>query len=317
MKLKTIYELAVKKGLKEDLRTKKEIEEVLKKARSEYRKAKGVDKSTFDRENLKQPYADTRLLYGSDDLEVKNVMVGVDIHVSEILLADRLREKGMKVDLVISHHPSGKGLAQLHKVMAIQPGLWQKYGFGKEAAEGFMKSRMEEVFRGVSAGNNTRTVDAARILNIPFMCTHTVADNCVTSYLQKLFDQRKPKKLKNVLSMLKNIPEYRLSMENSASPYILIGEEKNEAGKIFVDMTGGTSPPDKIYGRLAQAGVKTIVSMHCKESNFKIAKTEYINYIIAGHISSDILGLNLMFDEIEKRGKLNFIECSGFKRFRR
>jgi hypothetical protein len=27
--------------------------------------------------------------------------------------------------------------------------------------------------------------------------------------------------------------------------------------------------------------------------------------------------LNLVFDEVEKKGKLNFIECSGFKRFRR
>ena len=317
MKLKTIYELAVKKGIKEDQRSKKTIGEVLDKTRREYRKAKGIDKSTFDRENLKHPYADTRILCGSGEEEVKNVMVGVDINVAELLLADRLREKGIGIDLVISHHPSGLGLAQLYKVMGIQPDLWQRYGLTKEVAEALMKDRMDEVSRGVSSGNNTRVADAARILCLPFMCAHTVADNCVASYLQKIFDKKKPKKLKNVLGLLKNIPEYKEGMRNSAPPHILIGRENDDAGKMFVDMTGGTSGPDKVFSRLSQAGVKTIVGMHCKESGYKVAKSEFINYVIAGHISSDVLGLNLMFDAIEKKGKLNFIECSGFKRVRR
>jgi lipid A disaccharide synthetase len=38
--------------------------------------------------------------------------------------------------------------------------------------------------------------------------------------------------------------------------------------------------------------------------------------IIAGHISSDVLGLNLLFDEIEKEEKLAFIGVSGFERMR-
>ncbi|MFQ5952837.1 MAG: NGG1p interacting factor NIF3 [Candidatus Omnitrophota bacterium] len=317
MKLRNIYEIVVKKALKEDQRSKKVIEEGLKKARAEYKRAKGVDKSTFDKEALKNPYADTRILNGSGKEEVKNVMVGIDIGVSELMLADRLREKGKKIDLVISHHPSGKAFAQLHKVMDIQPGIWEKYGFTREIAEGIMKERMEQVARGVSSANHTRALDAAKLLGIPLMCIHTVADNCVASYLQKLFDKKKPKKLKNVLSILKGIPEYKNSMKANAGPYILIGDETSDAEKIFVDMTGGTSGPDKMFARLSQSGVKTIVGMHCKESGFKVAKSEFINYVIAGHISSDNLGLNLLFDEVEKKGKLKFIECSGFKRFRR
>jgi hypothetical protein len=40
---------------------------------------------------------------------------------------------------------------------------------------------------------------------------------------------------------------------------------------------------------------------------------------LAGHISSDNLGLNLLFDKLEKKAleKFKFIECSGFRRFRR
>jgi hypothetical protein len=39
--------------------------------------------------------------------------------------------------------------------------------------------------------------------------------------------------------------------------------------------------------------------------------------VIAGHISSDTLGLNLLLDEIEKEEKLKIINCSGFRRIRR
>jgi len=317
MKLNTLYETVVKKGLKEDQRSKKKIEDSLKKVKKEYRKAKGIDKATFDRESLKHPYDDTRILNASGNPEIKTVMMGIDIDVSEILMAERLREKGVKIDLVISHHPSGRALANLHKVMAIQPGIWEKYGLSKEVAEGIMKDRIEQVARGVAPSNHTKTADAAKILGIPFMCTHTPADNCVANYLQKLFDSRKPRKLKNVVSLLKRIPEYKGAMENNAGPFILVGKEDSDAGKIFVDMTGGTSGPDKMLSRLSQAGVKTMVGMHCKESAYKAAGSEFINYVIAGHMASDTLGMNLLYDAVEKKGKLKFIECSGFRRIRR
>jgi hypothetical protein len=42
-----------------------------------------------------------------------------------------------------------------------------------------------------------------------------------------------------------------------------------------------------------------------------------IHVAIAGHISSDTLGLNLLLDAMEKRGPLTVVECSGFKRIRR
>jgi hypothetical protein len=244
-------------------------------------------------------------------------MVGIDIGVSELLLADRLREKGTGVDLVVSHHPSARALAQLDKVMGIQPDIWQEYGLSEEVAKAMMNDRAGEVARGLNAANHARALDAARILDIPFMCVHTAADNCVATFLQKIFDRKKPKKLKNVLSLLKSMPEYKEAMKLSAGPYIMIGKEDDDAGKIFVDMTGGTSGPDKMFSRMSQAGVKTIVGMHCKESGYKVAKTEFINYVIAGHIPSDNLGLNLVFDAVEKKGKLNFIECSGFRRVRR
>ena len=72
-----------------------------------------------------------------------------------------------------------------------------------------------------------------------------------------------------------------------------------------------------MFARLSQSGVKTVIGMHCKESSYKVAKGEFLNYVIAGHIASDTLGMNLLLDAVEKKGKLRIIGCSGFKRFRR
>lgn len=317
MKLKTLYELAVMKGLKEDLRPKRIVDEALKKAKKDRKKRKGSTKRNAAFEKIIHPYDDCAVLYGSPEKEIKNVMVGIDIDVSELLLADRLREKGVNVDLVISHHPSGWGYVGLSKVMSIQPGIWEKYGIDAKVAKGMMKDRMDEVARGVAPANHSRTADAAKLLDIPFMCLHTPADNCVASFLQKTLDKKKPKKLKNVVSILQSIPEFKDAAKSDAGPFVLIGKDTDAAGKIFVDMTGGTSGPDRLFPRLSQAGVNTFVGMHCRESGYKVAKSEFLNYVIAGHIASDNLGMNILFDAVEKKGKLNFIECSGFRRMRR
>ena len=317
MKLREIYERAIKKAVKEDPRPRSMVEEELKKAGNEYKKLKGIGREIFDRERLSNPYADSRILHGIGSEEIRSVLVGIDIDVQELLLADRLREKGVRVDLVVSHHPSGRAFARLDRVLTVQPGIWETLGFSKEIAQGLMKDRMAEVARSLSPRNHNRAVDAARLLDIPFMCLHTAADNCVSRFLQRTFDRENPKKLRNVMNLLMKIAEYRHAMKTGAGPRILVGEEDSVAGRIFVDMTGGTNGPDRVFVRLSQSGLRTIVGMHIKESGYKTVKAEFLNYVVAGHMASDTLGVNLLFDAIDPKGDLDFIECSGFKRVKR
>jgi putative NIF3 family GTP cyclohydrolase 1 type 2 len=149
------------------------------------------------------------------------------------------------------------------------------------------------------------------------MCVHTPADNHVTDYLQKFLNRKKPKTLKNVIDALGTIPEYRDAARKNASPFIMIGKEKDNAGKIVVDMTGGTEGSRRVFPRLSQAGVNTLVGMHFSEQHFKSAQKEHINIIIAGHISSDTLGLNLLLDRLCKEDDFEIIPCSGFVRIKR
>ena len=316
MRLKDIYSFVVKKGIEKDPRSKSDIRKVLASARKDFRKLKGVDARCYDRERFVNPYADTRMLYGDSDTDVRTIIVGIDMEGPELLAADRLNEKGRDIDLVMAHHPEGAAYASLHDVMHLQEAVLAKLGIPLEIGKELLKQRIGEVERAISPANHMRSVDIARLLDIPFMCVHTPADNHVNGYLQKLFDRKKPDKLSDVLNMLKAIPEYADALKNNAGPRILIGEAKKKAGKVFVDMTGGTEGSKRVFGRLSQAGVGTIVAMHLGEEHFKNAKTEMINVVIAGHIASDTLGLNLLLDELEKRG-VEVIPCSGLIRVKR
>lgn len=316
MKLRDIYELVVRKGIESDPRGKKEVERDLKKAKEAFKELKGTEKKEFDQEALTNPYSDTRILYGDGDREVKTALVGIDIEAAEILLADRLKEKGRNIDLVIAHHPEGKALAALSEVMHMQSEILEKFGVPISVAQGIMVSRISEVKRGLLPLNHNKAVDVARILDIPFMCCHTPADNMVTTFLQNLFDKKKPDTVGEVVKILKDLPEYQEAVKNSAGPTIVTGSKERKTGKIFVDMTGGTGGSEDAFSKLAQAGVGTLVCMHIGEKHRKEAEKNHINVVIAGHMASDSLGMNLIVDNLVSQG-IDIIPCAGFTRYQR
>jgi putative NIF3 family GTP cyclohydrolase 1 type 2 len=202
--------------------------------------------------------------------------------------------------------------------MNMHADILHKWGVPINIAEAISEPRIKEVSRKVLPQNHARAVDAARLLNIPFMSIHTPADNHVNDYLQKSFDRRKPEKVGDIIKILEDIPEYKDASKVSRGPVIFAGSKEKRSGKIFVDMTGGTEGAIESLEKLAQSGVGTIVGMHMSEEHYKNAEKYHINVVIAGHISSDTLGLNLIFDEVEKKiGKLDIIGCSGFKRVKR
>lgn len=317
MKLIDIYRSVVLFGTERDPRGREGVKKELLRAKNEYEKLSAKDKEFYDKARLDNPYSDTRILNGKEDSEIKTILVGIDIEVGEIVLADRLREKGEKIDLAMTHHPEGLALAGFFNVMYMQVDILNKIGVPVNVAESLMHERIQEVERKVMPANHARAVDAAKLLDINFMSCHTPADNCVAAYLQDLMDKKKPNTLGDIVDILKDIPEYNAAAKQNAGPKITKGDNLRKAGKVFVDMTGGTEGSKDIFKKLSEAGVSTIVCMHLSEEHFKKAQEEHMNVVIAGHIASDNIGLNIILDGLEKKGKFNILTCSGFKRFPR
>jgi putative NIF3 family GTP cyclohydrolase 1 type 2 len=288
MKLSRLYDLVVKYGSERDPRT-----------------GSGV-----------KYFEDSQILYGNLNTQVRKILVGIDVEVAELLLADRLRSKS-GLDLVVSHHPEGKAYAGLYQVMRLQIDILKKIGVSARVAQELLDERMREVERKILPQNHMRPVDAARLLDMPFMCVHTPADNHVYAYLRKLIESRRPERVQDIVDILKTIPEYKEAERHLTGPRVILGSPRARAGKILFEMTGGTEGPKDVFDKLYKAGVRTLVSMHLSEEHFKKIKGMNLNVVIAGHISSDNLGLNLLLDRIEKEEPLQIIGCSGFNRIKR
>jgi putative NIF3 family GTP cyclohydrolase 1 type 2 len=270
-------------------------------------------RAEFDEDSFWNPYSDTRILHIANEKPIKRVLVGIDIEPAEILLAKHLGN----IDLVISHHPIGRALAALHEVMELQCDVLNQYGVPVNIAEGLMRERISEVSRGINARNHQRTVDAARLLGINLMCLHTSSDNLAADFLRKTIEGSNPEYVGDLLELLRSIPEYQQAMKHAAGPRIFVGSEENRCGKIaLTEITGGTEGSPKLYEKMAQAGIGTIVGMHISEEHKKEAEASHLNIVIAGHMSSDSIGMNFIMDELERRG-IEIIPCSGFVRVSR
>jgi len=316
MKLTNLYREIVKKGIEADIRSRKEIDALLKKEKQKYDKLSNKEKEYFDSDSLSNPFADTRILYGDPDSSIKSMIIGIDVEGSEMVLIDRLREKGKKIDLVVSHHPQGRAYAHFYEVMDLQIDVFAKEGIPLSACENLLKERKAQVERRVSVLNHARSVDAARLLDINFLCMHTPCDNLAYQYLRKILDKSKPSNLGQVMDILFGIPEYSNAAKNNNPPKIVVGSKDSRCKKIHLEFTGGTEGPKKIYEKLSLSGIDTIIAMHQSEDHFKKCKEANINVIFASHIASDSLGINLMLDHLQGKEKFTIYEFSGFRRFK-
>ena len=316
MKLSEIYRHCVERGMAEDARGPEELRRTMDAAREEYEKLDAEEREFYDTERFTNPYADTRVALGDPEMDVRGLITGVDMQVGEVLLADRLREKGRRIELILAHHPEGPGFARLHEVMYMQADLWHEAGVRIGAADAMIGPRAEEVRRRFMPYNHYQPIDAARLLDFAVMSCHTPADNGVNSYVRRYLGEREPRTLQDVVRALRAIPEYADAARKGYGPEIVLGEPSRRTGRFIVDMTGGTEGPAEALDALSRAGVDTLVGMHYSEEHRKRAEELKLSLVIAGHISSDTLGMNLILDGIEAAG-VDILCTSGMVRVSR
>jgi len=319
MNVQQIFKVAIELGIKNDFRPKTQIEKQLKRIKEKYEKLTKEQKEVFDLEKLTNPYSDTRIHFDNGIKNVKKVMVGIDIDSADLMVARYLSNHNPKdpIDLVINHHPIGKALLDLGDVMHLQADVWEQYGMPINIAESITKLRVSEVSRGVNPANSFKVIDTAKILDLSLVNVHTPADNLVAQFVRKKIEKDKPEYVGDILKSLSEIPEYKQAAKMGFGPRLFTGTEDNRVGKIaFAEITGGTEGSPKIYEKVAAAGIGTIISMHQSEEHRKEAEKYHINVVIAGHISSDSIGMNLFLDELEKKG-IKILPTSGLIRYSR
>ncbi len=304
-------------GIAADPRGKVGVKQYLARKKKEFEQLSEKKKQYFDKDTLANPYADSRLLYGDPKRPVKRVLAGIDMNVGEVVLADRLADKGRKIDCIITHHPEGSAYAALHEVMDLQIDIFASLGIPVNVAEHLMDKRIGEVARRIHPVNHPQAIDASRLLDLPYMAMHTIWDNMGHQFVEDYITKKKNlDTVGDVFDAIMEIPEYQESAKQKAGPFIASGSERNRTGKIFVGYTGGTNGPKELFAYLSRAGVGTIVEMHEHEEDIEELKKHHMNLIVTGHMSSDSIGANLYLDELEKKG-VEVVPCSGLIRVKR
>lgn len=316
MTLQEIYDLAVLLGTKADPRGTEAVKKLLVKRKKNASELSAKDKKFFDPETLKNPYSDSRILFGDPKLRVKKVLAGIDAEASEVLLMDRLNQRGGKFDLLISHHPSGHALASLHEVMDLQVDMFAQNGVPVNVAGALFEERMSDVKRKIGPSNHSRAVDAARLLGVPLLALHTIWDNLGHDFMKKYLAKKSFETVGEVLDYVDEIPEFVEAAKGKSAPSIVSGGEKSRAGKVVVSFTGGTSPSKELYVEMAKAEVGTIVEMHVPDDAVVELRKLHINVIDCGHMAADSIGANIFLDQLEKHG-VEVIPCSGLIRVKR
>ena len=229
---------------------------------------------------------------------IKNVLMGVDMDTAELMLA-----KELGFDCVVSHHPRNTHPDMLD-VLNDHIFKLEKLGVPRNKAQKALEAKKDELSYNQHVSNSRRSESAAKLLNMPFVSLHTPADlvgeAIVQKYLDEKFANNPETTLEDITKALEEIGEYK----NSArKPVIRVGKKDSYAGKIYVLMSGLTGPGADILKAYFDSGVGTLVMMHIPEKDAKTIKEHNIgNVVIAGHMSSDSLGMNKIADKWREHG---------------
>ena len=312
MTIQEIFDLAIKMGREADPRPQEEIDKQLARIKRDHEAMPAKQREFFPKEKLVNPYLDSTIHFINDPQKaIKKILVTVDAEEAELFLA-----KELGVDLLLSHHPVGKSLALLDDSMEMQLQVYKDYGVPINIIEGLMKKRIAQVTRSIHVANQYAEVDNARLLKMNFMNVHSPADNLLDKFLVELIKSTKPEFVEDLVDKLFDIPEFQEGARRGTPAKVFTGSPKNYCAKIMVDMTGGTNGSENVYSHLANAGICTILTMHRPETNYELAEKSFINLIVASHIASDSLGMNLFVDELEKKG-IEILPAGGFIRVSR
>lgn len=231
---------------------------------------------------------------------ITKALMGIDMETPELLLA-----KELGADCVISHHPkTGTQILDFHRVMERQIDTMVSFGVPINKAQKALEKKKSEVDLNNHVRNYARFETAAKLLGMPYMNIHMPADiigeRIVQTHLDKLLLGRQKSTLDDVIDALMMIPEYQKSISR---PLIRVGKGSDYAGRIAVLMAGGTNGGADVFKAYFEAGVGTIVCMHVPSDVREAVSIQNIgNIIVAGHMASDSIGLNIIADEIESRG---------------
>ena len=322
MKLRALYEHSIRYGAALDVRGEDGLRRVLEQRQREYEALPERERATYDRERLTNPFGDVRLAYSPTDpdaLEIRTILLGIDITPAELLLADVLRRRGVPIDAVVAHHTPNAGHATnlAHEIMDVNVEMLTARGVPQADAERVIRPYVHE--RWLNNEDFTRQGVATAVqLGLPFGCIHTPADYAFEQGIAEVMESHQPKTTGDVVRALLTIPEVQSAAHVGTLPRVMSLDESHPVGRYMVKGGGGKIFPPDAYPLLGAAGVSSVIQIGCGPAHARAAHDAGVCIVRVPHAACDNFGINLWLDDaIRELGPLEVIGCAGFERILR
>jgi hypothetical protein len=322
VKLSDLYQHSIRYGAALDVRGPEGLRRALEARRREYESLPPHEREAYDLERLTNPFGDVRLAYSprpASEIEVRTILLGIDIGVAELLLADHLRRKGVPVDAVVAHHTPNAGVAfnLAQDIMGVNVEMLVAQGVPLEDARRVIDPYVHERWLG-NEDFHRQGPATARQLGLPFGCIHTPADYAFEAGIREVVQRERPATAGDVVQALLTIPEVQSAAHLGAFPRVMSGDPRQPLGRYMVKGGGGRIFPPGAYPLLGRAGVSTVIQIGCGPEHAREAEGARVCIVRVPHAACDNFGINLWLDSaIREHGPLEVIGCAAFERIER
>jgi hypothetical protein len=244
---------------------------------------------------------------------IKKIIMAMDVNVGVLHMA-----KQMGFDAVVGHHPCGVLLKQ-GEVYRRHIDLLDKHGIPREKAMDALGESIDSTVRRTenqrfrmmfyeSPNQTVLEVDAAKILDLPFMNVHNPLDETGRRILQTKIDEVASKnphlKVQDVLTLIEELPEARYAEDQyGISPRIFLGGPDSMASKVVFVHGAKAAPGAEIINFYWENGFKTIVVLHATfETIETLGKENRGNLICTGHFLGDSIGITPFISKLRDKG---------------
>jgi putative NIF3 family GTP cyclohydrolase 1 type 2 len=240
---------------------------------------------------------------------MSRILFGIDIGTAELMLA-----RDLGCDGVIAHHPAG-GSATLNfpEVLARQIEFLVAHGVEEGLARHAVQPLVTRATMQAHAANHDHVPSVARALGMPFLNIHLPLDElgrrlmaiAINEHIATL--EREPV-VQDAINALMELPEFADAPTRIMVP---VGAVDNPLGQIAIVHGAGTNGGARIAAAYFQAGIETVLYIHCSGDDVSRLQAEAQgNLIVSGHIASDLIGMNPYVARIEERG-VEVVRISG------
>lgn len=238
---------------------------------------------------------------------LRRLLAGIDIGVAELLLA---RELGC--DGVLAHHPDPAtqnfpAILDRHAEQMVAAGVPAEV-----AAAAVAQLKAGRFWRSHSA-NYDHAPSVARRLGLAFLAIHNPPDEVGRRRMAAAVEAAVAAKgdgatVADVCAGLMALPEFRRA---PTRPEVAVGSADAPCGRVAVAHGAGTNGGYPVARAYWDHGVSTVVYIHCAwEAIERLRREGGGNLVVAGHIASDLVGLNPLLEAIEARG-VEVVRISG------